>query len=209
MVGACYRDRAPPQARRADGKRRRVLASVVRRGTRRSFTWSAKTWAATRSSGRSAWAAWAPSIWPCTARSAGRSRSRSSTEFADRPTSSRASSPRRAPPRHRSPAIVSVFDFETDPQGQPYIVMEYLAGETLSADLERRGPLPSLDAVTITRASPRRSPRRTPRASSTATSSPTTSSSAPAGRDQAARLRHRQAHRSSKAGQQSRTHTGR
>src|SRR3982751_5398002 len=39
------------------------------------------------------------------------------------------------------PGIVQVFDCEVTPDGRPYIVMEYLAGETLAASLARRGPL--------------------------------------------------------------------
>src|SRR5450432_299027 len=41
------------------------------------------------------------------------------------------------------PGIVQVFDCEVDATGRPYIVMEYLDGETLAATLARRGPLPA------------------------------------------------------------------
>ena len=46
------------------------------------------------------------------------------------------------------PGIVQIFDLEVDPNGQPYIVMEYLDGETLAALLARVGPLP---AITVAR----------------------------------------------------------
>jgi eukaryotic-like serine/threonine-protein kinase len=41
------------------------------------------------------------------------------------------------------PGIVQVFDCEVDATGRPYIVMEYLDGETLAATLARRGTLPA------------------------------------------------------------------
>src|SRR5450432_3749874 len=41
------------------------------------------------------------------------------------------------------PGIVQVFDCEVDATGRPYIVMEYLDGETLAATLARRGSLPA------------------------------------------------------------------
>jgi len=45
------------------------------------------------------------------------------------------------------PGIVQIFDCEIDPTGRPYIVMEYLDGETLAALLARRGPLPPATAA--------------------------------------------------------------
>ena len=50
------------------------------------------------------------------------------------------------------PAIVDVVDCGVHPDGQrPYIVMEYLAGETLAARLERTGPLAWSDACAVAR----------------------------------------------------------
>lgn len=48
--------------------------------------------------------------------------------------------------------VVDVLDFDRDPECGPFIVMEYIDGETLSAHLNRLGPLPIADAVTICRA---------------------------------------------------------
>src|SRR6185312_3780843 len=63
----------------------------------------------------------------------------------------------------RHPNIVEAYDYGTRPDGAPYIIMEYLEGESLSARLKRLGRLPP----------------PTTRPSSTATSSPTTCSSPP------------------------------
>jgi eukaryotic-like serine/threonine-protein kinase len=49
------------------------------------------------------------------------------------------------------PGIVQIFDCELDPTGRPYIVMEYLDGETLAATLSRRGPLPAITVARLTR----------------------------------------------------------
>ncbi|HEY6476982.1 MAG TPA: serine/threonine-protein kinase, partial [Polyangia bacterium] len=49
------------------------------------------------------------------------------------------------------PGIVQVFDCEVDATGRPYIVMEFLEGETLAAVLARRGPLPALTAARLGR----------------------------------------------------------
>ncbi len=49
------------------------------------------------------------------------------------------------------PGIVQVFDCEVDATGRPYIVMEYLDGETLAATLTRRGALPAATAARLAR----------------------------------------------------------
>jgi eukaryotic-like serine/threonine-protein kinase len=49
------------------------------------------------------------------------------------------------------PGIVQVFDCEVDPQGRPYIVMEYLEGETVGALLARGGPLHALIVARLAR----------------------------------------------------------
>ena len=75
--------------------------------------------------------------------------------------------------------VAAAVDFGIAEDGAPYIVMEYLVGESLTALLEREGPLP----VGARRRSgvagrPRDGRSRTPRGSSTATSSRRTCSSA-------------------------------
>ncbi len=47
------------------------------------------------------------------------------------------------------PAIVQVFDFNTDAYGNPYMVMEYVEGQTLDAFLERNGPLDRATVLAI------------------------------------------------------------
>ena len=49
------------------------------------------------------------------------------------------------------PGIVQVFDCEVDATGRPYIVMEYLEGQTLAALLAERGPLPGPTAARLAR----------------------------------------------------------
>lgn len=45
------------------------------------------------------------------------------------------------------PNVISVFHFDVTEANQPYLVMEYLEGETLADRIERSGPLPILDAM--------------------------------------------------------------
>jgi len=47
------------------------------------------------------------------------------------------------------PHIVQILDFDTTEQGEPYIVMELLKGESLSERLERDGCLPVADSARI------------------------------------------------------------
>jgi serine/threonine-protein kinase len=47
------------------------------------------------------------------------------------------------------PAIVQIFDFGRTRDGEPFISMELLDGESLSAALKRRGKLPALRAVQV------------------------------------------------------------
>lgn len=47
------------------------------------------------------------------------------------------------------PHIVQILDFDTTEQGEPYIVMELLKGESLSGRLERDGCLPISDSARI------------------------------------------------------------
>ena len=47
------------------------------------------------------------------------------------------------------PNIVEVLDFGRLADGQPYIIMEYLPGESLAARLERLGPVPVAAAVDL------------------------------------------------------------
>jgi serine/threonine protein kinase len=50
------------------------------------------------------------------------------------------------------PGIVQIFDCEVAVSGRPYIVMEYLAGETLAARLVRTRPLPVAVVARLARA---------------------------------------------------------
>ena len=57
----------------------------------------------------------------------------------------------KAAARLRSRYVVQVYDDGETPAGTPYIVLEYLDGETLEQRLEREHDLPLNDAVRITR----------------------------------------------------------
>lgn len=52
--------------------------------------------------------------------------------------------------RLNHPNIVQVLDIDETPQKTPYMVMEYLEGETLATRLKYHGALPILDALRIT-----------------------------------------------------------
>ncbi len=56
----------------------------------------------------------------------------------------------KAAARLKSRHVVQVYDDGETPEGRPFIVMEYLEGETLESRLERERELPLLDAVRIT-----------------------------------------------------------
>src|SRR4051812_20487972 len=49
----------------------------------------------------------------------------------------------------RHPHIVQVIDFDQNPDGRPYLVMELLDGEDLAARIGRDGPLPLSRVVTV------------------------------------------------------------
>src|SRR3954463_10281171 len=49
------------------------------------------------------------------------------------------------------PNVVQITDFGTLPSGQPYFVMELLAGESLSRVLRNGGPLPTSRVVRLAR----------------------------------------------------------
>jgi serine/threonine-protein kinase len=53
----------------------------------------------------------------------------------------------RAAAKIESPYIAKVLDVDTSPEGLPYIVMEFLEGHDLDAELEARGHLPIPEAV--------------------------------------------------------------
>ena len=57
----------------------------------------------------------------------------------------------KAAARLRSRYVVQVYDDGETPEGTPYIVLEYLDGETLEQRLEREHDIPLNDAVRITR----------------------------------------------------------
>jgi serine/threonine protein kinase len=49
----------------------------------------------------------------------------------------------------RHPNIVSILDFNVDPNGQPYLVMELLSGPSLREELEIHGPITAQTLVSI------------------------------------------------------------
>src|SRR5688572_31475394 len=57
----------------------------------------------------------------------------------------------RAAARIRHPGMIEVFDYGTDRAGHPYLVMEYLAGESLASRLRRDGRLAPALAIELAR----------------------------------------------------------
>jgi predicted ATPase len=51
----------------------------------------------------------------------------------------------------RHPGIVAIYDYGADERAGLYLVMEYLEGRSLRAELRRRGPLPVAEAVGLMR----------------------------------------------------------
>ncbi|MCA0312814.1 MAG: serine/threonine protein kinase [Candidatus Melainabacteria bacterium] len=49
----------------------------------------------------------------------------------------------------KHPNLISIYDFGISPDGQAYIVMDYLEGESLSDRIERHGKLPLMEALPI------------------------------------------------------------
>ncbi|HET6611627.1 MAG TPA: serine/threonine-protein kinase, partial [Kofleriaceae bacterium] len=47
------------------------------------------------------------------------------------------------------PNIVDILDFSALPDGRPYLLMEYLEGESLAVYLRRTGPLPVADVAEL------------------------------------------------------------
>ena len=78
------------------------------------------------------------------------------------------------------PNIIAVTDFGHTADGSLFLVMEFLAGESLSAAIIRRADAAAAGAQHPAPDAARRSSTRTPPASSTATSSPRTSCSSSA-----------------------------
>jgi serine/threonine-protein kinase len=75
-----------------------------------------------------------------------------SRELADRPDLlERFFQEARATSMIEHPGIVQIFDCEVEPTGRPYIVMEYLPGETLAAHLARVRVLPVTSAAKLAR----------------------------------------------------------
>src|ERR1700733_248800 len=75
-----------------------------------------------------------------------------SAEHAQSPEArQRFSTEAKAAARLRSRYVVQVYDDGETPAGTPYIVLEYLDGETLEQRLERERDVPLNDAVRVTR----------------------------------------------------------
>ena len=116
---------------------------------------------ATASSGRSAAAGWRASTSRATWSSTGSSRSRCSLIISPATTELRARFVRegRLAARLAHPNVVGVLDAgETD--GLPFIVMEYVEGETFADVVRREGALPWDRAVSLAAAGARRARAR-------------------------------------------------
>ena len=48
-----------------------------------------------------------------------------------------------------SPSVAKILDVDTSPEGLPYMVIEYLDGHDLAAELQKRGRLPIAEAVAL------------------------------------------------------------
>jgi serine/threonine-protein kinase len=71
-------------------------------------------------------------------------------QFAERPDARRRFEiEARAAANVKSKHAVQIFDYGVTESGLPYIVMEYLEGESLSETLVRRGPLPADEAARV------------------------------------------------------------
>ena len=68
----------------------------------------------------------------------------------------------RAAARLRHPNVVPVLDLGTA-DGQAFLVMDLVRGESLGARLKREGPLPIAEAVRLVEGAPRDRPRPRPR----------------------------------------------
>ena len=120
---------------------------------RRSAHRARRCRAGTSSSSSSASAGWGASTAPSRRTSGAPSRSRSSTRtWSARRTPRRASSPRPAPrAASNHPNSVGIIDFGKTPDGQLYLVMEFLRGRDLARVTYEDGALPFRRIVDVLR----------------------------------------------------------